>query len=214
MKKTMILVILMALYPVWAYAETRYITDQIEINLRSGPGAEYRIIRMLESGQKIEVLENKDNWSRVQVPDGPEGWVFSRYLQRSPAARKNLQVLTARLEPIEAENESLRAENERLLIMNQEIADQLEKTKKKLQEAVSAYEQLQESSAEFLKIKEEHENLKARLEEKNSRIEALESKISEQFLSSAIKWFLAGAGVLLIGILLGNRAKKKRPGLR
>lgn len=214
MKKTVFMLVLIAICTGQAYAETLYITDRFEITLRAGAGTNYRILRMLPSGQQVELIERGGEWTRVKLPGGPEGWVSNQYLQRNPAARDSLRELTARLEPLAVENESLKAENERLLIMNQEIARQLEETKKQFEEAVSNYEQLKEASAEFLTIKEEHDALSTRLEEKRNRIEDLESRMTEEFLSAAIKWFLAGAGVLLAGILLGTRSKKKRPGLR
>lgn len=215
MKKIVIITSLLLMVASAVYAETRYVTDYLRINLRTGKGNNYRIIRMVPSGQRVEVLEEEDKWARIELPDGAEGWVQAQYLQEQPAARQTVETLQDRLEPLETEYESLKEENQRLLKMNQEMAEQIEEMEKELEDARNAYETLREDSAEFLKIKEEHEQLTAAIEEKNARIEELEGRITEEFLSTAIKWFLAGAGVLLLGMILGHRArKKKRPGLR
>ncbi|HKZ08564.1 MAG TPA: SH3 domain-containing protein, partial [Methylomirabilota bacterium] len=44
-------------------------------NLREGPGNRARIIGVLKQGTRLEVLEERDQWFRVRVEDGREGWV-------------------------------------------------------------------------------------------------------------------------------------------
>jgi SH3 domain protein len=215
MKKLIFILIFAIAGTVHAQTGTRYVTDSFEINIRSGPGTQYRIIRMINSGQKLELLETQENWSKVQLPGGVEGWVFTSYLQSDPPAKMRLQAVSARLDPLEKEHRVLKEEKDRLVIHNSELAMQLEETLKQLEASMLAYERLNEDSSEFLSIKTEHEHLAAGLAEKNKVIEELEKKIGELVFSSAIKWFLAGAGVLLLGMLIGNRAKKKRStGLR
>ena len=53
-----------------AHAETRYVTDKLSIELRRGPGNEYKITRTLEAGLALEVIEQTpDGYSRVRVGD-------------------------------------------------------------------------------------------------------------------------------------------------
>lgn len=214
MKKIIIVLVITALWSVSAFAETRYVSDRLEITVRAGAGNEYRIIRMLNSGQQVQIVEPGDDWSKVRIPGGQEGWTLTRFLQSDPPARQALQTLTARLEPLELERASLKQENERLIRMNQEIEGQLKEVVTQFDASVAAHEKLREESSEFLEMKEAHKQFLSDIEEKNMRIEELEGRVTEQFLSQAISWFLAGAGVLLLGMLLGNRSKKKRPGLR
>ena len=216
MKKQILLAVALVLgMAITAAAETRYVTDQFEITFRSGPGDQYRILRMVRTGQRLELLETAGDWRRVEGPDGQTGWVRTQHLRPDPPARQTLQVMTARLESIEAERDSLREENERLHRLNQELEEHLREKEARLEEAVSDYEALLADSEDFLRIREEHETLTNQVAEKRARIEELEGRITDEFLSSAIKWFLAGAGVLLFGMLLGSRSKKKRSsGLR
>jgi len=198
-----------------AAAETRYVTDQFEVTFRSGPGDQYRILRMMRTGQRLELLETAGNWSRVEGPGGQTGWVRTQHLRPDPPARQTLQIMTARLESIEGERDSLSEENDRLHRLNQELEEHLRETEDRLEQAVSDYEELLEDSEDFLRIRDEHETLTNQVAEKRERIEELEGRITDEFLSSAIKWFLAGAGVLLLGMLLGSRSRKKRAsGLR
>ena len=216
MKKQILLAVVLVLgMALTAVAETRYVTDQFEITFRSGPGDQYRILRMIGTGQRLELLETAGDWSRVEVPGGPDGWVRTQHLRPEPPARQALQTMTARLESMEAERDSLRGENNRLNRLNQELEENLRETEDRLEQAVSDYEELAADSEDFLRIREEHEALTNQVAKKSQRIEELEGRITDEFLSSAIKWFLAGAGVLLLGMIIGNHSKKKRSsGLR
>src|SRR5262252_8090652 len=78
-----------------AHAETRYVTDKVSIELRRGPGNEYKITRNLEAGLALEVIEQtQDGYSRVRVGDaqGTEGWVLTQFLSTERSARDRLVV--------------------------------------------------------------------------------------------------------------------------
>ncbi len=52
------------------------------LNLRIGPGTQYRVLRMIAKGQELEVTgRNKaGDWLQVNLADGAQGWVFSPYV--------------------------------------------------------------------------------------------------------------------------------------
>jgi uncharacterized protein YraI len=62
------------------------------LNLRSGPGLEYAILRVLPQGQQLAVLDRSENdlWAKVSLAEGPEGWVYDRYIS---AVRDGAEVL-------------------------------------------------------------------------------------------------------------------------
>ncbi len=49
---------------VWAY-----------VNLREGPGTNYKVIGNAKKGTSLKVLETKGDWLRVRLEDGTEAWV-------------------------------------------------------------------------------------------------------------------------------------------
>ena len=76
-------------------AQTRYVTDRTLVELRRGPSIEYLILRNLEAGMAVQVLEQDSDsgYSRVRVQDqGTEGWILTRFLQPEPIARDRLVV--------------------------------------------------------------------------------------------------------------------------
>ena len=204
------LLLLLFLFATGVGAETMYVSDMLKLTLRTGPSTENKILAVIESGQQLALLEPGREWSRVRLPDGKEGWVLSRYLtpdetsnfklERLQAQHKNLTVQAAEL--LE-ENKELKAENEKLRAEFDTNAKEMHKTR-------TDYEALKAEAAEFLTLKSKYESAAARLAEQTARVQKLEEQLSELEMSTYIKWFLAGSGVLIVGFLIGFSTKRQR----
>ena len=92
-----------------AAAETRYVSDTLEITMRSGKGTSYGITRMLRSGTAVQVLEvdKETGYTRVRTDSGKDGWVLSRFLMNGRAARERLAAAEKSLAELELENRKL-----------------------------------------------------------------------------------------------------------
>jgi len=44
-------------------------------NFRAAPGTGGKILAVLRQGTRVEVIETRDQWHRVRLADGREGWV-------------------------------------------------------------------------------------------------------------------------------------------
>ena len=61
------------------------VTDRL--NLRIGPGGDYSIIRVMDVGTSVTVLDSSDSdWTKIQLSDGTQGYCSSEYLQTTYAA--------------------------------------------------------------------------------------------------------------------------------
>jgi len=56
------------------------ITHKGKANVRSGPGAKYKILMQIGKGIPFKVLGRKGNWVHVKHGDGDEGWIYSSLL--------------------------------------------------------------------------------------------------------------------------------------
>ena len=60
--------------PAIAFAETAYITEKLEIPVRSGESREYRIIRYLQAGAQVEILETYESgYTKIKDERGRKG---------------------------------------------------------------------------------------------------------------------------------------------
>lgn len=57
--------------------------DDSRLNVRNGPGMEYRASAGLANGARIHILQTQDGWALAawpRYPDRPLGWVSTQYL--------------------------------------------------------------------------------------------------------------------------------------
>ncbi len=188
-------------------AKDMYVSDRMQITVRTGPTTENRVIEMISSGDQVTVLEeSNDGWARVRTASGKEGWVLRRFLiEETPAVVRLHEFadgqgknLGQRLE--EAKRES--GEAKRLQVLAETRA----------REAESALQKLQNECAEVVKLREEYGRLQEEYQQQTQEIEELSTEIESMRFSTNLKWFLAGGGVLFLGWLIGlafGRRKKR-----
>ena len=63
--------------------DIRYVRDFIVITLRSGMGDEYKVIGNLTTDERVEVLQEEEDFLRVRTEKGEEGWVRSQYITKN-----------------------------------------------------------------------------------------------------------------------------------
>jgi len=179
--------------PVWA--KDIYVTGVTKITMRTGPGTSHKIVVMLTSGTKLEILEFNDDWSMVRAADGKTGWVLSRFLTEE--VPKTLLVI------------QLKKENKRLvtaLETAREKVGELETRNDSLTGIEIKYKQLQQASADYLKLDAEYKELLKTSESQKEEIQTLEQSLNDE----EKLWFLSGAGVFIVGLILGLSARKKK----
>ncbi len=186
-------------------AESGWVSDQFEITLRSGPSTNNAIQLMVASGTELEILERDANsgYSRVRTPGGTEGWVLSRYLMPEPSAREQLQALTGQLTNATARGTSLTSQLAAIRSQH-EAAEQriatLEGENTQLAEELAT---LQRTAANVLAIDAQNKELRDQLKAADIRADTLEHENRELNRQTKRYWFLSGALVLFVGIILG-----------
>jgi SH3 domain protein len=110
-----------ALAAMAASAETSWVRDELRLELRSGPGTEYRIKDYLKTGDSVTVLSRRDKWLQVRTQAAGDGWVQEEFISSEPPAAMRLErmktetaeargqfgSLTERVKQLEAENKTL-----------------------------------------------------------------------------------------------------------
>jgi len=203
-------IICLTMLPAHTWAQSMYITDEFRITMRTGPGTDHKIITMLKSGQQVELILEDEEWSMVTTSGGTEGWVLSRFLTGTPPSRLELSDLKLKQAQAEDQNEQLVDENNRLAEENKTMRAELESRQAAFKELNETHETLKRESADFLKLKKDHQRASAELSEKTKRVETLEEHARRLELNSTIKWFLSGAGVLVLGFIIGFSTKRQR----
>lgn len=187
-----------------------YISDNLKITLRSGPSTGNKIIAVLESGQIVEVVNPGEEWTQVKMANGKEGWVLSRYLTPSATHNLRLERLQGKHKNLTAQAAALIEENNRLKAENKEFSSEFETTQKQLQKTSTEFETLKSEASEFVSLKANYERVASQLAEQTEKAQKLDEQVSKMEMNYAIKWFLAGSAVLIVGFLIGFSTKRQR----
>ncbi len=180
----------------WAQS-TMYVTDKLQVTVRSGPSVENKVVHVLNSGDRVEALSAvQDGWIKVRTEGDKEGWMISRYLQEEMPALIKIQ----KLDP---ENKTLLTRMEELTKNNQELKKSLGQAQGRVAELEAAYAKLEKDAADVLALRNAHKKLQEEYAAYKERVSNLSTEVESLRLSNNLKWFLAGAGVLLAGWLIG-----------
>lgn len=208
------------LYSVLVSADTRYVSDQLEVTLRRGPTLSHAVLRMLKSGTAVEVLEvdAETGHTRVKTNGGVEGWILSRYLSAEPTARMQLEKMIKEMGRADNPDHSVLTQLKTIKSdyesANQRIA-KLESENKQLEEQLAS---IRKTSANVLSIDKENKKLYQKLTTTEERLNTLQLENDELGDRKQRDWFVAGALVLVGGVALGlilplfTRRKQSRYG--
>lgn len=164
-----------------AQTERLYVTDEVKLTVRSGPGMDRKILSIIESGDLVEVFEESTEWSRVQLRDGKEGWVLTRYLTPQKPHRLVLEELQGKHESITTRAASLSEESQKLKTANETLQNRV-----------------QSLETELEALKTDHEALRKTAD------------AGREEIRKSMVFFVSGAGILFVGILLGLFTRKPR----
>ena len=101
--------LLLIMLPVFASAETAYITDNLRLGLHQAQDTSDRAFQTLESGQELEILSRDRNYAHVRLPGGVEGYVKAAYLVDEKPAKLIVTETQQANESLQAELVDLRA---------------------------------------------------------------------------------------------------------
>ncbi len=195
------------------HAQTeRYVTDSLRLEARQGPSTDHRISHMLSSGTRVTVLEEdtETGYSRVALDDDSEVWILTRFLMDEPAARAQLAEAQ---ENFISERGNARDLASQLETMGQ-TAGEIEQSRsalaidKKLLQTELA--QIKQAAAGTLAIQARNQNLDKQLEAISMDLDAAKKRNRALKERSERDWFIAGAGVLLGGMIIGLVIPKLR----
>lgn len=196
---------LVILFLSWAAnAKTVYVTDDLELILRSGSSQKNKIVKMLPSGTPLTVLKHESNgYIKVQTPKGTKGYILSRHTKKNHTNSWHLKQATEELELLRNENQQMKAKLETLKSEhNNEISDNrsLGEHKDQISQELS---ELQQTAASTVQIKQQRDQLQERVV--NAERELQQLKRDKQTLedSSNQTWFIYGGLLAFAGIFLG-----------
>jgi len=211
-----------------AWAETRYISDQLVVSLRELPQNSSATIVYLKTDAPVEVLEVGEEYLKVKTANGETGYIQKSYLTGNPPKTTIISRLTRENQGLQERAEEMEkrynavsskgseaqkkilSELEDSRLQVDKLGKDLLKTETELAERTQAYETLRENAKNIIAITKERDQLRLSHAELTTSVTNLEAERKEQLTKETTEWFLAGAGVLLLGWIIGKFSKSRR----
>ncbi|CNK82471.1 TIGR04211 family SH3 domain-containing protein [Yersinia alsatica] len=169
-----------------AYAEEkRYISDELDTYVHSGPGNQYRIVGTLKGGDEVTLISVNDetNYGQIRDSKGKTTWIPLDQLSETPSLRvrvpdleQQVKILTDKLANID------NSWNQRTAEMQQKVAA---------------------SDSVISELQKENESLKNQLVVAQKKVSAVNLQLDDKQRTIILQWFMYGGGVAGIGLLLG-----------
>jgi SH3 domain protein len=188
-----------------AHAEVVYVTDTLNLSLRSEEDNNSKVVKLLPTGTPLTVIgENRSTgFLHVRLNDGTEGYMPIRNTMKEPPSHDQLEAANKNLASLQSENVSLKAELATIkesITPGTSLEQSLAKERDQLDRELA---ELKKTAASTVELKNQRDELQERVV--NVERELQQFKLENQALQDTANqdWFLYGGLLALIGVVLG-----------
>lgn len=166
-----------------SFAQTQYVTENLNTYLRKGPGDQFKISGSIQAGEKVTLIETKDRYSLIRDSKNREAWILNSELTSTPSSKELTPLLQQQVQELTT----------KLNNIDRDWQQRANEMQRRTQLADRQSSELLEQNAQ---LKREIEILK----NKNRDLEAIQDAESREIM---IQYFIYGGSVLGAGLLLG-----------
>jgi len=195
----------------------QYVSDDLTIPMRSGVTNAHKILKFLNSGVALEIIELTDDKKHalvVPVDDGTKtGWVETNLLMPNRSAREQLVRSKKKMQSIKAQQAELKKQLAESQVQNTALQTTQTELEAKIKSLQNMLARLRKNASDPIRIADENEQLKQQLADAEAKTAELTEEniiLGDENIKS---WFLIGGAVsmgsLIFGIVLTRIRWKK-----
>ncbi|MDC0725556.1 TIGR04211 family SH3 domain-containing protein [Phytobacter diazotrophicus] len=165
--------------------EKRYVSDELNTWVRSGPGDNYRLVGTVNAGEEVVLLQTNEasNYAQVRDSSGRTAWIPLKELNTQPSLRTRVPELENQVKTLTDKLNNIdNTWNQRTADMQQKVAG---------------------SDGVINSLKEENQKLKNELIVAQKKVNAANLQLDDKQRTIIMQWFMYGGGVLGAGLFLG-----------
>jgi len=165
--------------------EKRYVSDELNTWVRSGPGDNYRLVGTVNAGEEVSLLQTNDSTQYGQVRDssGRTSWIPLKELSTTPSLKTRVPDLENQVKTLTDKLNNIDT------TWNQRTADMQKK--------------VAQSDGVINGLKDENQKLKNELIVAQKKVNAANLQLDDKQRTIIMQWFIYGGGVLGVGLILG-----------
>lgn len=161
----------------------RWVSDTLSTYVRSGPTEGYRIVGTLQSGQPVELITSKGDFSQVRSENGDTVWIPTRELQNVPGHAERVPQLEQRVAELD---EQLRT-----------IDDNWKARVQGMQETLDARKTLIDE------LEARRQQLDSALSQSQSELREAQARLGDENKQVLMRYMVYGGSIAGAGLLLG-----------
>lgn len=166
-------------------AEVRYVSDELNTWVRSGPGNSYRLVGTVNAGEEVTLLQRNEEtkYGQIRESTGRTAWIPLAQLSPIPSLRTRMPELESQLKTLTDKLTNIDATwNQRTAEMQKKVA---------------------QSDQVINGLKEENQQLKNQLIIAQKKVNAANVQLDDKQRAIILQWFVYGGGVAGFGLLVG-----------
>ncbi|ARD58996.1 hypothetical protein Y71_03340 [Kosakonia radicincitans DSM 16656] len=163
--------------------EKRYVSDELNTWVRSGPGDNYRLVGTVNAGEEVTLLQQNNDYGQVRDSTGRTSWIPLKELNVEPSLRTRVPELENQVKTLTDKLNNIdNTWNQRTAEMQQKVA---------------------QSDGVINGLKDENQKLKNELIVAQKKVNAANLQLDDKQRTIIMQWFMYGGGVLGAGLILG-----------
>ena len=163
--------------------EKRYVSDELNTWVRSGPGDNYRLVGTVNAGEEVTQLQQNNDYGQVRDSTGRTSWIPLKELNVEPSLRTRVPELENQVKTLTDKLNNIdNTWNQRTAEMQQKVA---------------------QSDGVINGLKDENQKLKNELIVAQKKVNAANLQLDDKQRTIIMQWFMYGGGVLGAGLILG-----------
>lgn len=193
----------------------RYVSDIINVHLRRGPGSQFRIVRTLQTGARMEYVESAENgYEKVRLANGTEGFILSQYLTDTPSARSQLAALQEEIDYLKANQNPMQQQLTDLEDEKRGLEARMQQLREEFNVQSQELEYIKKVSANAIALETQNQDLRTGNQNLKNELEILRVDNQRLLESKDNDFFMYGAAAVLAGmiatLLIPRLSKTKR----
>ncbi|MCL6742627.1 TIGR04211 family SH3 domain-containing protein [Kosakonia sp. R1.Fl] len=163
--------------------EKRYVSDELNTWVRSGPGDNYRLVGTVNAGEEVTLLQENSDYGQVRDSTGRTAWIPLKELNSQPSLRTRVPELENQVKTLTDKLSNIdNTWNQKTAEMQQKVA---------------------QSDSVISSLKDENQKLKNELIVAQKKVNAANLQLDDKQRTIIMQWFMYGGGVLGAGLILG-----------
>lgn len=180
-KKVTITLAIISLYSS-AFA-ANYVSNDLFTYTHSGPGSKYKILGVVNAGEKISVLDRSSGFTQIRDAKGRKVWINSKYVTNQVGLKEQLEKLKIQYSKLDEKLNS--------------FEDKANKNKLNLEKDLNS------NINQVEKLKETNTLLNKQLKEVQEKNDSLNDLLDNEKNELLMKWFSYGGIVAGLGLFVG-----------